>query len=157
MLVAGMAPQGEAIRAGMCSLEPPGCTAAVLARCCHRPPLTRALNAICCCSHRHHSHAATVVLALLPIEPMMMHAPQFFCLIVFHFCPTGITPNAATVVVLALLPMEPMMLHAPQRMFGPMVAAANAELQQYVAAQGSERLKFKGGLAGWGCECSAPC
>ncbi|PRW20178.1 SGNH hydrolase [Chlorella sorokiniana] len=49
----------------------------------------------------------------------------------------------ATVVVLALLPMEPLMLHAPQSMFGPMVEAANAELKQYVAAQGSERLKFK--------------
>lgn len=58
---------------------------------------------------------------------------------------------AATIVVLALLPMEPMMLHAPQRMFGPMVQAANAEMQQYVAAQGSEWLKFKGGLSlgGW--------
>lgn len=52
---------------------------------------------------------------------------------------------AATVVVLGLLPMEPLMLHAPQRIFGPMVSAANAELQQYVAAQGSERLKYKGG------------
>ncbi len=59
--------------------------------------------------------------------------------------------GAAAVVVLALLPMEPMMLHAPQRIFGPMVAAANAELQQYVAAQGSERLKFRGGLGALGC------
>lgn len=59
--------------------------------------------------------------------------------------PTPLLPIAATVVVLALLPMEPMMLHAPQRMFGPMVETANAELRQYVAAEGSGRLKFKGG------------